>query len=83
MLFNLVSLWPLIALVSYAVIPVGKRQPFRAAVWLLYTVFTEMLLRATIPWALNTEFVQAVLHNVTSEAEKAQMRQNLHVVDEL
>lgn len=86
MLVSLISLWPLVVFISHAVIPVRRRLPFRAAVFLLYTIFVEALFRAAIPWLLNSEFAQNFISDIAlglGQGRSGQQGDGLHLIDEL
>ncbi|KAK7751162.1 hypothetical protein SLS62_006846 [Diatrype stigma] len=65
MLMSFISLWPLYMFISHAVIPVQRRLPVRAAVFLLYTILFEALFRAAISWLINSELAQGLLRDIT------------------
>ncbi|RYO05433.1 hypothetical protein AA0119_g3150 [Alternaria tenuissima] len=64
------SVAPFVRLIAFVVVPAYKQILFIEAIELVWAVFTMQFLRMMASWAVKTEFVQAVMRNVTGEMEQ-------------
>ncbi|CAI9636974.1 hypothetical protein GT037_004093 [Alternaria burnsii] len=64
------SVEPFVRLIAFVVVPAYKQILFVEAIQLVWAVFTMQFLRMMASWAVKTEFVQAVMRNVTGEMER-------------
>ncbi|CAN9222585.1 unnamed protein product [Alternaria alternata] len=64
------SVAPFVRLIAFAVVPAYKQILFIEAIELVWAVFTMQFLRIMASWAVKTEYVQAVMRNVTGEMER-------------
>ncbi|RYO36438.1 hypothetical protein AA0111_g2859 [Alternaria arborescens] len=64
------SVAPFVRLIAFVVVPAYKQILFIEAIELVLAVFTMQFLRMMASWAVKTEFVQAVMRNVTGEVEQ-------------
>ncbi|RYO64746.1 hypothetical protein AA0113_g5799 [Alternaria arborescens] len=64
------SVAPFVRLIAFVVVPAYKQILFIEAIELVWAVFTMQFLRMMASWAVKTEFVQAVMRNVTGEVEQ-------------
>lgn len=56
---------PFATLIAFILIPAHKRIVFEAGVDLAWKVFWGAFLHVVVPWAMEKEFVQEFLRNVT------------------
>ncbi|KAB2109021.1 hypothetical protein AG0111_0g2686 [Alternaria gaisen] len=64
------SVAPFVRLIAFVIVPAYKQILFIEAIELVWAVFTMQFLRMMASWAVKTEFVQAVMRNVTGEMER-------------
>ncbi|KAL1797929.1 hypothetical protein ACET3X_004535 [Alternaria dauci] len=64
------SFTPLIRLIAFVVVPAYKQIVFIEVIELVWAVFFMHSVRLMAAWAVNTEFIQGVMLNVTESIEK-------------